>query len=468
MEKIVIEGYENIQNIHFIGIGGVSMSGIAQMLVKSGYNVTGTDRAESEQTQMLVKAGIEVKIGSHIDMLKDVDLVIYTVSVKETNPEIVEAKRLNIPILERAKILGMITKQFTKSVAISGTHGKTTTTSFISNIFLEAKTDLTIQVGAFLNQINGNYRIGDSDYFIFESCEYNDSFLNFYPNTEVILNIDEDHLDYFKTFENIKRSFKKSTDNISENGFLVINTEDENADEVIKYVENQNKLLNKNVRIIKILGEDADYTISNLHYKNGFPAFTINEKESKNILDVHLKVPGKYNAKNAIAAYAVAKIYGIDESDILKGLESFTGAHRRFEYKGEYKGAKVYDDYAHHPTEIQELAKAVSKMGYNRVVAVFEPHTYSRTINLKNEFVQALSNFDEIIIAKIYAAREIDTSEISGNDIANELKKLGKDAKYIEEYEDIVKYLKSEDQTNNIIITIGAGTITNLGKMLID
>lgn len=467
---MIISGYENVKNVHLIGIGGVSMSAIAQMLKINGYNVTGSDIMPSEQTEILLREGIEVKIGNHPEMVKNAELVIYTAAIKETDPEYQMAESLNIPKIERAIFIGILTKQYKNSIAISGTHGKTTTTSLISNAFLEAQLDPTIQVGAYLKDINGNYKIGNSNYFIFESCEYKDSFLKFYPYVDVILNIDKDHLDYFENMDSIISSFEKSTDNIDENGYLVINADDENSKRVVEYVNRKNEENGRNIKIItfgkKENNNDADYQLISSSFYETTSKFKVLEKKTGIETTVNLNVLGLHNVLNALAAFAVGRIFEIEESVLAKGLERFTGASRRFEYKGRVNGAKIYDDYAHHPTEIMALANSVSKLQHNNIYAIFEPHTYTRTMALKDEFADALALFDNIIVTKIYAAREVDTNEISGQDIVNILLEKNKNAMYIEKFRDIEKYIKKTVEKGDIVLTVGAGTITNLGTIL--
>ena len=466
MRKIVINGYENAKRIHLIGIGGISMSAIAQMLVVNGFEVTGSDTQEGEQIEVLRKVGIPVTIGHNPEIAKKADLIIYTAAIKETDVEYVAGKEAGIPLIERAIFIGILTKQYENSIAISGTHGKTTTTSFITNIFLEANLDPTVQVGAYLRDINGNYQIGNSSYFIFESCEYKDSFLHFYPKTAVILNVDADHLDYFKDIEAIVNSFEKFTDNVTENGIVILNEEDAHKEEIVEYINKKNKEENRNTKVTTFGLNSGDYVAEDIVFENGKTKFIVLEKLTGIRQEVNLQVMGTYNVLNALAAYATGRMYEIDSKIVANGLHRFAGVHRRFEFRGTVNEANVYDDYAHHPTEIMALATSVNKMNYDNVYAIFQPHTYSRTKALKNEFVNALSKFDNVILTKIYAAREMLDPEIKEEEIVGKLKEKGTNAVYIEKFEDISKYIKEKAKKGDLVLTIGAGTVTNIGELL--
>lgn len=437
------------------------MSGIAEILKFWGFYVTGSDSTRSEITDKLINHGIHVVIGHNLEDLTKADAVVYSAAIKKDDIELLKAHELNIPTIERGTFLGQITKAFRDTICISGTHGKTTTTSMISMCFLEAHKDPSIQVGAYLKPINGNYRVGSSDYFIIEACEYVESYLKLFPRTEVILNIDNDHLDYFGNLENIVRSFGKYVKLLPEDGLLVINWDDENCRAIAR------NTLAKTVTY-GIENENANFVARNISFnQNGFPTFDVyyNNNFYKTI---RLSVPGLHNVMNSLACIAVCNEYGIEKEDIKNALQKYTGAHRRFEYVGSFnKGVSVYDDYGHHPTEILATANALKQKNYRQSWVVFQPHTYSRTKNLLDEFAKALINFDNVIVTDIYAAREDNTYNVSSLDLVNRLKSYGKKALYISDFNEIAKYLKEHTIENDIVLTLGAGTVTSIGPKLI-
>lgn len=458
---------KELKKVHMIGIGGVSMSGIAKILQYMGIEVTGSDREETDVTIKLANTGIPVTLGTNPETVKNVDLVVYTAAIKQDNPELVSAKVLGIHCMERAEFLGLITKLYKDTICIAGTHGKTTTTSMVSLCFLEEgklnkKMEPTIQVGAKLKQIQGNYYIGKSEHLIIESCEYVESFLHFYPRAEIILNIDNDHLDYFKTFENVKNAFNKFVKILPEDGYLVINADDKSCLELLNEISKTIK-----VYTFGIENTNADFIAKNIVFnKEGFATFDVyfnNEKYDT----FKLSVPGIHNVMNALACIALCEMYNISKECMKMALKEFVGANRRFEFKGELNGAKIYDDYAHHPTEVRATAKATKCKDYNQSWVVFQSHTYSRTYNLLDDFVDALLDFDNIIISDIYAAREQNTYNIYPEDIVNKLKEKGKNAIYIGKYEDIAEYLKMHIKKDDLVITLGAGPVVKVAEMLV-
>lgn len=456
-----INNLKKYKNIHMIGIGGVSMSGIAAILKNWGFHVTGSDRCQSETTNKLNDLGIKVTIGHNLDDVKNSDLVVYSAAIKDNDPEMQEAHKNNICTMERADFLGEITRCFTDTICISGTHGKTTTTSMISLCFMEAVKDPSIQVGAYLKQLDGNYRVGNSDHFIIEACEYVESFLKFSPKAEVILNIDNDHLDYFKTFDNIKNAFIKYAKLLPNDGLLVVNADDTNCLDLYQYTDAKKICYG-------ISNKNADFYADNIVFDDdGFPTFDA-YKSNEFYEKITLYVPGKHNVLNALACIALCDFYGLEKHDIKNALAKFTGAHRRFEFKGKINGARIFDDYGHHPTEITATANSLMNKKYNESWVVFQPHTYSRTKNLLDDFANALTNFDHIIILDIYAAREINTFNISSQDLADKINLLGKHAMYIPEFKDCVTFLKENVKENDIILTLGAGTVTEIGPMLLE
>ena len=451
--------FEN-KRIHMIGIGGISMSGIAQLLINHKAIISGSDMQNSEIIQKLQDDGIKVQIGHHPEMIKDADIIIYTAAIKDDDPERLEAKNLKKEMYERAEFLGLLTKEYKNCICISGTHGKSTTTGMVSLAFIEANLNPTIHIGAILNQINGNTKIGSKDYLILESCEYVDSFLHFHPTSEIVLNIDNDHLDYFKNLENIQDSFEKFVDLLPNNGILIKNNDDENS----KLINNYN-----GKTITYAIEEDALYTARDITYtKEGFPKFYIFYKNEP-LISISLKVYGYHNIYNALATFALCHEYINDINKIKKGIEAYTGIKRRFEFIGNYnESVKVYDDYAHHPTELETTLNSVRKVEHNESWAVFQAHTFSRTKEHYKRFAKILSNFDHIIIAKIYPARETNTFNITENMIIEEIKLYNENAIYIEDFHQIVEYIKSNVQENDLVITIGAGPINQIGLELLD
>ena len=454
-----IKNLKKYKNIHMIGIGGVSMSGIAAILKNWGFNVTGSDWAHSETTDKLNKMGIPVTIGHSIEDVKKSDVVVYSAAIKKDDPEMIEAQKNNIPTIERADFLGEITRCFKDTICISGTHGKTTTTSMVSLCFLEALTDPSIQVGAYLKQIDGNYKVGNSEHFIIEACEYVESFLKFSPKAEIILNIDNDHLDYFKSFENIKNAFIKYVKLLPNDGLLIINGDDKNCLDLISYTSAKNITYG-------ITNHNANFYADNISFDDdGFASFDV-YKNKQFYSSISLSVPGMHNVLNALACICLCDAYNIDKIYIQKALKKFTGAHRRFEFKGKINNARIYDDYGHHPTEIRATANSLKNKKYNESWVVFQPHTYSRTKNLLDDFANALINFDHIILLDIYAARETNTYNISSQDLADKIKFLGKNALYIPDFEECINYLKDNVKENDIILTLGAGTVTEISDLL--
>ena len=454
-----ISNLTKYKNIHMIGIGGISMSGIAEILANLGFSVTGSNNVDSEILHTLRKAGIKVFIGHNAQNVVGSDCVVYTAAIPQNNVELVHAKELGIPTIERSDFLGELTRCYKNTIAISGTHGKTTTTSLVSLCFLEAKKDPSIQVGAILEELNGNYRVGNSENFIIEACEYVESFLKFSPKSEIILNIDNDHLDYYKNFENIKKAFIKYVKLLPDDGHLIINADDLNCLDLPVYTK---------ASTIKygIENEDVDFQAKNIQFdEDGFPEFDI-YKYNEFYGHIKLSILGKHNVLNVLACIALCDTYEISKTDIINAISKFKGADRRFEYKGNVNGAKIFDDYGHHPTEVFATAKALENKKYNESWVVFQPHTYSRTFNLLNDFAHSLLEFDHIIITDIYAARETNTYNISSKDLVDEINKLGKEAIYIPLLEDCASYLKNNVKQNDIVLTLGAGTVTNVGPMI--
>lgn len=441
------------KNVHFIGIGGVSMSSLAHILLTNGIKVSGSDSVNSLTTEKLEKAGATIYIGQCAENIKEPDLVVYTAAISNDNPELCAAREKGIETMERADFLGELMTQYDFPVSVSGTHGKTTTTSMLSSVFLSADLKPTILVGGEFSRIKSNYYIGDKKYMIFEGCEYVDSFLKFKPHSAIILNVDADHLDYFSGIEQIKQSFNNFLKLIPKDSFAVINCDDKNVMDSLDGVECE----------LITYGKNGMWHAENIVFdNNGCGEFDVFMND-KNMGRVKLSVPGMHNVSNALSVFACGFKYGIDEATIIKGIAAFDGTKRRFEYKGEFNGAKVYDDYAHHPTELEVTLSTAKKLTKGDVWCVFQPHTYTRTKELMDDFVKVLSQNDKVIITEIYAAREINTIGISGKDLADKIE----GAHFIEKFEDIAEFLKKNAKENDTVLTIGAGTITKLSQLLV-
>lgn len=456
---MLFNSLEKNKPIHMIGIGGVSMSGLAEITSSMGYIVTGSDAKISDTVKKLIKNGITVYEGHNAENVVAAQLVVYTAAVKEDNPELIKARLLGIQTLERSEYLGELMKKYKENICICGTHGKTTTTSMLSLVFLNANLDPTIQVGADLKQINGNYRVGSSDFFIVESCEYVESFLKFHPKTAILLNIEEDHLDYYKDLEHIKASFRKFLNLVPKDGKIILNADDIDCLEIVKDLECE-------ITTIGINNTSADWIAKDIKLNsNGCYSFIACTKDES--FEVTLSVLGYHNIYNALCVIATAKTYGIASDAIISALNDFTGASRRFEYKGTLNGANVYDDYAHHPTEILATIKSALSVPHNKLWVVFQPHTYTRTYTLFEEFKSTFIDVDELILTDIYAAREKDTGIVSSQQLAIAINEISNNCTYLSSFDKIEKYLNENVKINDIVLTIGAGDITNLSQLLV-
>lgn len=446
--------------IYFIGIGGISMSGLAEILLSEGFTVSGSDRAPSDLTRMLEDRGVNVFYGQKEENLtKDIDLVVYTAAIKSDNPELLAAHKLNIPMLTRAELLGQMMKNYETPVAVSGTHGKTTTTSMISQILLSAEADPTLSIGGIYRPIGGNIRVGASELFVTEACEYTNSFLSFFPKIGIILNIEEDHLDFFKDLADIRNSFHRFAQLLPADGTLIINGDIERCEELTEGLS---------CKVITYgLSSGSDYTASQVSYdESGFPSFILSRQgggERKFSLRVH----GDHNILNALAAIALSDLLGLSDEVIHAGLAAFTGTDRRFEYKGQVNGVNIIDDYAHHPTEIRATLSAAAQYPHRRLWCVFQPHTYTRTKAFLEEFASALSLADEIILADIYAAREKDTLGISSETLQEKIRSLGHSCHYFPTFEAIENYLLKNCTKDDLLITMGAGDVVKVGENLL-
>lgn len=442
--------------IHMIGIGGISMSALAHMLKFFGYRVSGSDRTETRIIESLKAAGIEVCIGHSADAVCDPDLVCYTAAIPKDNPELVKARSLGIPVMERAELLGELMKLYKYPVAIAGTHGKTTTTSMLSLVLLEANLDPTILVGGELSQIGGNYKIGAKDYLVFEACEYVESFLHFNPYISVITNVEEDHLDYFSGISHIISAFERFARLNSPDGCIIVCSDDKNAMTVVQNIK-------KNVVKYGLISRNNDFFAENAHFNSlGKTEVDIFE-HGEFAIKLELSVHGDHNVRNALGAYAAARTMGIDAETAKRGLEAFGGTKRRFETLGETGGFTVIDDYAHHPTEIKSTLETAKSISNGNVWCIFQPHTYSRTKAFLGEFAEALSIADRTIIADVYPAREKYDGTIHSCDLAT----LIPDSVYINDLGAIAKYVAQNAKPGDMVITMGAGDIFKVGYELI-
>lgn len=452
--------FKKPQAIHFIGIGGISMSGLAEILLQAGFSVSGSDAHESELTDRLEKKGARIYYGQRAENISDeIEVVVYTAAIHSDNPEYAEVVRRNIPMLSRADLLGQLMRNYGQAVAVAGTHGKTTTTSMLTEILLAADADPTISVGGILHSIGGNIRVGSRDVFVTEACEYTNSFLSFFPTLEMILNIEEDHLDFFKDLEDIRHSFRLFAEKLDASGLLVINSDISNYQEICEGLP---------CKIITVgHSADSNYSAAEISYDEFARArFTLleNGKEAGTIC---LGVPGEHNVYNALAAIAAAKAMGISDEAIAAGLASFIGTDRRFQKKGEIAGVTIIDDYAHHPQEIAATLAAAKNYPHKKLWCVFQPHTYTRTKAFLDEFAEALSAADEVILADIYAARETDTLGVSSGMIAEKIEKLGTPAQYFPTFDEIETFILSNCSTGDLLITMGAGDIVKVGERLL-
>ena len=450
------------RKIHCIGIGGIGLSGVAEVLLSRGYEVSGSDMRESDITEKLMEQGAKVFLGHRAKNVEDVDLVVYTVAVGDDNPELARARELGIPTVTRAQALGAIMREYNNSIAISGTHGKTTTTSMLSLILKNARKEPTILVGGNLEEIGGNCYVGDKNYFVTEACEYRDSFLELRPNIEIILNIDSDHLDYFKDVEHIASSFEKFASLVPDDGVVI--AYDSNA-----FVRHAIEGL-PNVVTFGI-AQGCDYYASNIGFDaDGMPRFDVNH-EGENLCTVNLRIPGEHNILNALAAFACSHILGVDIDDIVRTLESYRGTHRRFDILGRTStDVKIIDDYAHHPTEIKATLAAIKNMKHNTLWCLFQPHTYTRTVALIDEFGEAFDDADEVILAEIYAAREKNIYKISSKTMMEKIldHDPSKHIFYIEDFEDIASFVYEKAEPGDLVLTMGAGDIYKVGEMILD
>ena len=450
-------------HVHFIGIGGISMSALAQLLLDRNFRITGSDIGSNNSINKLTSLGAHIYKGHHQDHItSDIDLVVYTVAVKLDNPEMEKAKKLDIPIIDRGSLLGQIMDGYENSIAVAGTHGKTTTTSMIAHILTSAQTEPTVMVGGILPLIGGNVAVSQSPYFVTEACEYFDSYHHFFPKISIVLNVEEDHLDYFKDIHQIHDSFHTFLENTKSDGTIVMNADIKDSTQILKDI--QRKILT-----YSLINSHCDFYGTNLEYNAlGHGAFDVIYKD-QSIGRFQLSVPGDHNISNALAAIAAALELGIDVPSITSGLLAFTGTHRRFQFKGSLGGVHIVDDYAHHPTEIEATIRSTANMDFNKLWIVFQPHTYTRTKAFLDDFAKALSLADHVILMDIYSAgREIDLGDVHARDIQSRILTYGTPCEYFPSFDEISYYILTHCIPNDLLITMGAGDVYLLGESLLD
>ena len=440
---------------HLIGIGGVSMSSLAEVLQGMGITITGSDMNDNLNVKGVRSHGIEVFIGHRAENIgDDVEFVVRTAAVHDDNPEIAAARERGIPVFERTQAWGAISRDYNNALCISGTHGKTTTTSMCTHILMAADKDPTVMIGGTLPLLNAGHRVGHGNTIVMEACEYYNSFLSFHPTVAVVLNIEEDHLDFFKDIEDIKNSFRQFASRVPEDGCIVANADDANTMDAIKGLDR---------RVITFgLTPDADVYAENIRFVDTNAEFDIMYK-GRLFTDVTLHVPGMHNVKNALAATAACICLGVRPLAVKYGLAGFNGAGRRFEFKGKFNGAEVYDDYAHHPGELKALLDTVESLHYQRVILAFQPHTYSRTEALFDDFVKQLKRPDVLMLAEIFAAREKNTIGISSADLAEKVE----GSFFYPTFDELEAALRVSARPGDIILTVGAGDIYKVGESLV-
>lgn len=460
MNTFDLSSVNRTRPVHFIGIGGVSMSALALILKHHGFLVTGSDFKDGRHLDRLRKADIPVVIGHSADNVGDAGLVVYTAAIAADNPELVYARSLDIPVVERPVLLGAIMKRFGHPVAVAGTHGKTTTTSMIAHVLMHAKLDPTVMVGGDLPSIGGNLREGGRDYMVMEACEYCGSFLNFCPFLSVILNVEEDHLDFFRGIEDIISYFKRFVALTPPDGAVVVNADNAGAMESVAGAP---------CRVVTygVNDQTADYNAQHVGFDPlGLGHFDLYRK-GKFVSSISLNVTGLHNVSNALAAIAVGELLGLKMKDIREGLLEFRGTDRRFQYKGDWAGTRVIDDYAHHPTEIKATLAAAENLDAGRIWCVFQPHTYTRALKLKDSFAKCFGACEKVIVADIYAAREKDNGLVCAQDLVDAINEQTHNAVYAGGFEDIAHYLREHAANGDIILTMGAGDVYKVGELLV-
>lgn len=447
------------QKVHFVGIGGVGVSAIAEILHNRGFIVSGSDAKTSEITKKLEQKGIAVSYEHCEDLVEDADFVVYTTAVSFSHPELARAEVLEIPCISRPDMLGMLMDEYADSIAVSGAHGKTTTSSMIAMALERTQMDPTILIGGEVKDLGSNARVGSSSILVAEACEYKESFLSFHPHIAVLLNIDADHLDYYRDLDHIVEAFERYVIGLPENGILIYNGDDPLCVKVAQ---------SANCKTLLRFGLSDEYEYHPINLARnaiGYPTFTLVSPEGQ--VEISLAVPGNHNIYNVMAAYAATTLAGAEPILAAEFLSLFTGAARRFDEQGLYNGARIIDDYAHHPSEVKATLRAAKEMPHQKIICVFQPHTYTRTLELMTEFSTAFTDCDELIITDIFASREKDLGQVHAKDLVTRIEATGQSATYIGPFEEILAHLKTIISEGDLVFTMGAGNVFELGKSLV-
>lgn len=452
---------KNYKKIHFIGIGGVSMSGIAKLLISHGYIVSGSDRENSSMLENLKNSGAKICIGQKADNIKNPDLVVYTDAILPDNEELIAANKMGVPVVTRGVFLGALMRNYLHSIAVSGSHGKSTTTSMLSKILVNSPVNPSILLGGKLDEIEGNVLCGGREYLLTEACEFKANILNYYPSMAIILNIDEDHLDFYKNLNHIVNTFIGYMKNLDENSKAIINIDDKNCIPLLDHIRGK-------IITFSMESYDATYKIENISFDDmGRPEFDLISKDMGK-QHFQLNIIGRHNIYNATAAIIAAYETGIDVDIIRKSLKEYKNLHRRMEILGNVDGATIMTDYGHHPVEIKATLKALAEHKKSRIIVVFQPHTYSRTKHLLDDFSNAFYDADEVVVTEIYAAREKFDPEIHSKDLVKKLKENNVNACYIKTFEEAKDYLLGHLKKDDLIITTGCGNPNVLAQMIVD
>lgn len=447
------------QKVHFVGIGGVGVSAIAEILHNRGFKVSGSDAKSSQITENLAHKGIDISYEHSETLVEGAQFVVYTTAVSSAHPELARAEALGIPCISRPDMLGMLMDEYANSIAVSGAHGKTTTSSMIAMALERTQLDPTILIGGEVKDLGSNARVGASDILVAEACEYKESFLSFHPHIAVLLNIDADHLDYYRDLDHIVEAFERYVMGLPKNGILIYNGDDPLC---VKVAEKASC----DTRLRFGLSKDYDYHPEQTGKNDlGYPTFAL--VHPKGQVSISLSVPGDHNVYNAMAAFAATTLAGAEYGPAAEHLSLFTGAARRFDEQGYYNGARIIDDYAHHPSEVKATLKAASELPHERIICVFQPHTYTRTLELMEEFSTAFTDCDELIITDIYASREKDMGQVHARDLVKRIEATGQAVKYIGPFDDILAHLRTIVSEGDLVFTMGAGNVCDLGKNLV-
>ena len=447
---------QSVSHIHFVGIGGSGMSPLAEILHAQGYTITGSDNNESDNITRLRARGITIQMGHSADNLGDAELVVYTAAVQKENPELLAAEEHCIPLIERAKLLGQISRRYSNTIAVAGTHGKTTTSSMLSQILLEAGKDPSVFIGGRLPLINANGRAGKTETMVCEACEFQDHYLEMRPAISIILNVDADHLDYFGSLQNVITSFRNFAQ-LTTNA-VIINADDENTCKAVADLSNGQTVVRCG------FGDDCEWQARNIRFERGSYGVYDLYHNGEFYTAVHLGVPGEHNVRNSLTAAAAAFLCGVSAEGIAEGIAHFTGAGRRFEILGTFADVTIVDDYAHHPTEIAATLKTAMSMGYRRVWAIFQPFTFSRTIKHLSEFIEALSIADRVIVSDIMGSREINTYGVHARQITDPIPH----ATYLATFPEIAAFAAENVEAGDLVITMGGGDIYKCARMIRD